>query len=155
MSPEPGVRPSTGSGESILRGRDSDDAGGEIETTERKWSQEARQLGEEHLAGLLNEYRASWALIRQWAGYDAAVAERGVQIQKLESLVWDAVYALQKAGQYSEAVRLRRAIEPRPDLEGVWSLTGRGLFMRAPRACGCRTRRRAALPLVSPSRSTR
>ena len=36
----------------------------EIEITERKWSQEARHPGEEHLAGLLNEYRASWALIR-------------------------------------------------------------------------------------------
>jgi hypothetical protein len=25
---------------------------------------------------LLNKYRAAWALVRQWAGYDAAVAER-------------------------------------------------------------------------------
>ena len=85
----------------------------EIETTERKWSQEVRHPGEEHLAGLLNEYRASWALIRQWAGYDAAVAEREAQIQKLERLVWDAIDSLQKAGQDSEAARLRRAIESR------------------------------------------
>jgi hypothetical protein len=85
----------------------------DVVATERKWSQEVRHPGEEHLAGLLNEYRASWAVIRQWAGYDAAVAEQEAQIQKLERLVWDAVYTLQKAGLDKEAARLRRAIEPR------------------------------------------
>lgn len=63
--------------------------------------------------GLMNEYRAAWALIRQWAGLDAAVAKREAEIQRLERLVWDAVYALQKAGADSEAARLRRAIEKR------------------------------------------
>jgi hypothetical protein len=82
-----------------------------VEATERKWAQEARQPGEEYMVSLLNEYRAAWALIRQWAGYDAAVAEREKQIQRLERLVWDAVYALQKAHLDSEAARLRRALE--------------------------------------------
>jgi hypothetical protein len=54
--------------------------------------------GEDYIIKLLNEYRASWALIRQWAGHDAAVAQREAEIQRLERLVWDAVYALQKAG---------------------------------------------------------
>jgi hypothetical protein len=67
----------------------------------------------EHIVGLLNECRASWALIRQWAGHDAAVAQREAEIQRLERLVWDAVYALQKAGLDGEAARLRRAIERR------------------------------------------
>ena len=40
-----------------------------------------------------------------------AIAQRDAEIQKLERLVWDAVYALQKAGLDSEAARLRRAIE--------------------------------------------
>jgi hypothetical protein len=62
---------------------------------------------------LLNKYRASWALLRQWAGYDAAVAQREEEIKKLERLVWDAIYALQKAGLNSEAARLRRAVEKR------------------------------------------
>jgi hypothetical protein len=35
------------------------------------------------------------------------------EIQRLEHLVWDAVYILQKAGLDSEAARLRRAIEKR------------------------------------------
>ena len=62
------------------------------------------------MTGLLTEYRASWALIRQWAGHDAAVAQREAEIQRLERLVFDAIYALQKAGLDREASRLRRAI---------------------------------------------
>jgi len=81
-----------------------------VEATEREWSRDASR-GEQYIVPLLNEYRASWALLRQWAGYDAAVAQRDAEIQKLERLVWDAVYALQKAGLDSEAARLRRAIE--------------------------------------------
>jgi hypothetical protein len=59
----------------------------------------------------LNEFRASWALIRQWTGLDPAIAEREASIQKLQRLVWDAIYALQKANLDSEATRLRRALE--------------------------------------------
>jgi hypothetical protein len=82
-----------------------------VETTEREWAQQARRPGEEYIVGLLNEYRASWAILRQWAGHDAAVAQREAEIEKLERLVWDAVYTLQKAGLDNEAARLRRAIE--------------------------------------------
>jgi len=39
------------------------------------------------------------ALIRQWAGHDAALAQNDAEIQWLERLVWDAIYAVQKAGQ--------------------------------------------------------
>lgn len=82
-----------------------------IEGTEQEWAREARRPGEDYLIDLLNEYRASWALIRQWTGHDPAVAQREAEIKKLERLVWDAVYALQKAGLDSEAARLRRALE--------------------------------------------
>jgi hypothetical protein len=84
-----------------------------VETTEREWAQQARQRGEEYIVPLLNEYRASWALIRQWAGHDAAVAQREAEIGRLERLVWDAVYTLQKAGLDKEAAKLRHAIEKR------------------------------------------
>jgi hypothetical protein len=83
-----------------------------VETTEREWEQKARR-GEDYIVGLLNEYRASWAILRQWAGHDAAVAQREAEIQRRERLVWDAIYALQKAGLDSEAARLRRAVERR------------------------------------------
>jgi len=49
----------------------------------------------------------------QWAGLDAAIAQREAQIQKLERLIWDAIYALQKAHLDDEASKLRRAIERR------------------------------------------
>ncbi len=81
-----------------------------VEATEGKWAREASQPGGNHLVSLLNEYRASWALIRQWAGQDAAIAQREAQIQRLERLVWDAIYALQKAGIDDQAHRLRRAL---------------------------------------------
>ncbi len=82
-----------------------------IESTEREWSQEASHPGKEYLVDLLNEYRASWAIIRQWTGHDPAIAQREAQIQRLERLVWDAIYALQKAGADAEAHRLRRALQ--------------------------------------------
>lgn len=80
-----------------------------VEATERKWERDVSR-GEDHVLNLLNQYRASWALIRQWAGHDAAVAQREAEIQRLERLVWDAIYALQKAGLDRESQRLRRAI---------------------------------------------
>ena len=43
--------------------------------------------------------------------HDPAIAQREAEIQKLERLVWDAIYALQKAGLDAESARLRRAIE--------------------------------------------
>jgi hypothetical protein len=83
----------------------------EIETTERKWSHEATVPGGDYILPLLNSYRASWALIRQWCGSDAALATRDKRIEMLERLLWDAVYALQKAGADSAASKLRRAME--------------------------------------------
>lgn len=83
-----------------------------VESTEREWEQKARR-GEDYLVSLLNEFRASCAILRQWAGYDAAVAQRDADIQELERLAWDAIYVLQKAGLDSEAAKLRRAIEER------------------------------------------
>ncbi len=83
----------------------------EVESTEREWSQEASQPGKKYMVELLNEYRASWAIIRQWTGHDPAIAQREAHIQRLERLVWDAIYALQKAGADTEANRLRRALQ--------------------------------------------
>jgi hypothetical protein len=59
----------------------------------------------------LNEYRAAWALARQWTGHDAAVENWQKRVSRLERLIWDAVHALQKAGLDDEAAKLRRAVE--------------------------------------------
>jgi hypothetical protein len=84
-----------------------------IDRLEQEWTRDARNPGENHLIGLLNQARASWSLIRQWAGHDAAIAEREAYIQQLERMVWDAIYALQKAGIDQAAAKLRRALERR------------------------------------------
>ncbi len=51
-----------------------------VETTEREWSIQASRPGGEYMVKLLNEYRAAWALIRQWTGHDPAVAQREAHI---------------------------------------------------------------------------
>jgi hypothetical protein len=48
-----------------------------IETTERQWSMESSRPGKEYLISLLNENRASWAIIRQWTGLDPAMMPLG------------------------------------------------------------------------------
>jgi hypothetical protein len=85
----------------------------DIEATEREWSSKASRPGEEYIVPLLNQYRASWAIIRQWTGHDPAIAEREAYIERLQRLVWDTVYALQKAGLDNEAAKLRRLLERR------------------------------------------
>jgi hypothetical protein len=81
-----------------------------VEATERNWSLTATRPNGEYIIPLLNHHRASWALIRQWCGQDAAIATRENRIAELERLVWDAVYVLQKAGLDGEANKLRRTI---------------------------------------------
>ena len=40
-----------------------------------------KEPGGSYLLSLVNRWRASWALVRQWAGLDAAIAAREVQIK--------------------------------------------------------------------------
>ena len=81
-----------------------------IEATERNWSLTATRPNGEYIIPLLNHHRASWALIRQWCGQEAAIAARENRIAELERLVWDAVYVLQKAGLDGEANKLCRTV---------------------------------------------
>lgn len=82
----------------------------DVEATERKWSLKATTSDGDYIVPLLNSYRAAWALLRQWCGMDAAIASRESRIAALEKMVWDAVYALQKAGLDNESDRLRRKL---------------------------------------------
>ena len=79
--------------------------------TERRCSSEASRPGGEYLIPILNSYRAAWAIVRQWCHNDAFTAAREKEIGTLVQLVWDAIYALQKAGADEEAARLRRVLE--------------------------------------------
>jgi hypothetical protein len=55
-------------------------------------------------------YRASWAIIRQWTGYDAAIVQKEAQIQRLERLVLGAICALQRGGLDDAINRLHRVL---------------------------------------------
>lgn len=81
-----------------------------VAATEIKWSRDVKEPGNDHLAPLLNEYRASWAILRQWAGHDVVVVELEERVERAERIAMDAVYALQKAGLDTEAERLRRKL---------------------------------------------
>ncbi len=83
----------------------------EVESTERQYSSQASRPGEEYMIPLLNSYRAAWALLRQWCHNDAFTAAQDKEINTLVRLLWDAIYALQKAGADDEADRLRHVLE--------------------------------------------
>jgi hypothetical protein len=78
---------------------------------QRHRASEASRPGGEYLIPLLNSYRAAWAILRQWCHNDALTAAREKEISTLVQLVWDAIYALQKAGADEEAARLRHVLE--------------------------------------------
>ena len=80
-----------------------------IEPTEKKWAREVATNADESMALLLNQYRAAWALIRQWAALDPSAGLRS-EIDRLQRLVLDAVYALQRAGLDQTAHRLRQEL---------------------------------------------
>ncbi len=82
-----------------------------IDSRERDYSLSASKSENAYQIPLLNRFRASWALVRQWCGQDAAIAAREQRISYLEKLLWDAVYVLQKSGHDLEAAKLRRRLE--------------------------------------------
>jgi hypothetical protein len=65
-----------------------------IEADERKWEVEAREPGNSHVLALLERYRAAWALVRQWASFDADRARLDAEIERLRQLVTRAMWDL-------------------------------------------------------------
>jgi hypothetical protein len=82
-----------------------------LKASERDFSVRSINPDNADLMPLPNEFRASWAIVRQSSDVDAAIAIREKRISDLERLVWDAVYVLQKAGHYQETAALRRKLE--------------------------------------------
>jgi hypothetical protein len=82
----------------------------DVTATEIKWSRDVKEPGNHHLVGLLNEYRAAWAILRQWAGHDTVVADLKARVDRAERIALDAVYILQKAGLDRQAEDLRRKL---------------------------------------------
>jgi hypothetical protein len=83
----------------------------EVETVERRYEEEARELGNERLIQILNRLRASWALCRQWAGFDEAIARRDREIERLRRILDDLKYDLRRSGQDDFAAKLDRKLK--------------------------------------------
>ncbi len=83
-----------------------------IDAMERRYMTEMRTPGESHLVPLVNRWRAAWALARQWAGHDAAIAARESEIEDLRRLVERTIWDLRRPGVEPErvALKLERAI---------------------------------------------
>jgi len=86
-----------------------------VDGEERAAAVDAREPGHAYMTSLLAECRASWALVRQWAGHDAAVAAREERILELERLLTQTMWDLRRPGVDSErvAARIDRALRGR------------------------------------------
>jgi hypothetical protein len=80
-----------------------------IESEEREMALRVREPAGSHLLPLLTEYRAAWAIVRQWAGHDAAVALREKRIAELETLLTQTMWDLRRPAADHE--RIARRIE--------------------------------------------
>jgi hypothetical protein len=82
----------------------------EVESLERKYEWDVRQLGNENLVPILNRLRAGWALCRQWAGFDVAIAQKDHEIERLRRILDDLRYDLRRNGHDELATKLDRKL---------------------------------------------
>lgn len=84
----------------------------EVEKTEQEWTTTAHEPGGSYIVPLLNRYRASWAILRQWATYDQAVAVREERIEALERLLTTVMWDLRRPQPDTERIsaRIERAL---------------------------------------------
>jgi hypothetical protein len=84
-----------------------------VETQERKYEAEARELGNAYLVPLLEKWRANWALCRQWAGFDEGLAQRDAEIKFLRDVINRTIWDLRTAGQDDLAKTVERRMKKR------------------------------------------
>ena len=86
-----------------------------IEVDERKWEIETREAGGSHILPMLEHYRASWAIIREWTGINADHARLEVEIKRLRQLIDRVIWMLRTGNPHSEHVAnwLSRSIKGR------------------------------------------
>lgn len=86
-----------------------------IEVKERQYETELGEPGRAYLLDLVNRWRASWALVRQWAGLDAAIAARDAEIKDLRDLMNRTVWEFRRddVDPQRVAARLDRALHGR------------------------------------------
>jgi hypothetical protein len=82
----------------------------QVETSEQRYEQESREIGNFYLVPLLQRWRAGWALCRQWAGFDEALAQRDREIGRLRRILVDMGYELRRGGHDELAQKLERKL---------------------------------------------
>lgn len=84
-----------------------------VEADERKYEIEAREPGNSYLLPLVDRWRASWALVRQWAGFEEDRARLEAEITRLRELITRTVWDLRRPDLDGErlAARLERALK--------------------------------------------
>jgi len=83
----------------------------EVDTSEQRYDMEAREIGNSYLVPLVQQWRAGWALCRQWAGFDEALGQRDHEIDRLRRIIADLGYELRRSGQDELAARLARKLK--------------------------------------------
>ncbi len=81
-----------------------------VDTEERQRTLEVRQESSAFLLALLERDRAGWALVRQWAGFDQAIAEREKEISRLQKILNESVWELRSSGHDDHAANIERKL---------------------------------------------
>lgn len=68
-----------------------------IDIQERRYEVEAAEAGRAYLLPILEKYRAGWALVRQWAGFDQDRRRLGEEIKRLRQVIDRAVWDLRRS----------------------------------------------------------
>lgn len=82
-----------------------------VDAEQREYEHAAREPGNFRQVPLVQRWRASWALCRQWAGFDEALAERDAEIQRLRRILDDVGYELRRGGQDKLVAKVERMVK--------------------------------------------
>jgi len=80
----------------------------DIDEQERNWEIEARYSYNTGIVRLFQEYRAGWALVRQWSGWDRAKTVRDGEIERLARVIRNFELMLRREGHEELARSLQR-----------------------------------------------
>ena len=79
-----------------------------VESEEPHYELELMEPHNRDLVPLVNKWRASWALCRQWAGHNKELATREAEIERLRRVVSDVLDELRRVGADDAVRRIER-----------------------------------------------
>lgn len=85
----------------------------EIENHELRLKSEGYEPGNRYLHEMLRDYQPSYALARQWAGFEKEIEQLRKEIERLRVLVRQAVGELKTLGAERKASSIERALDGR------------------------------------------